>query len=179
MSMLKLVKATEEQWEEAYDLFYRTLRKLMSEGKGDLFGGMTPEGTKRSVQNGNFLYLVYRKGDQLPVAAISCLKEENYQKYAELLKYTPEENVLTLNAMSVRPELWGQGYARQSLRLCIEELGKEGFTTIVGTAHPGNSKCFKTLKYANGGMDVTKTAPFTWTTPKGRVLERVRFMFHI
>ena len=50
MAMLKLAKATEENWEEAYDLFYRALRKLMSEGKGDYFGGMTPEGTKNSTK---------------------------------------------------------------------------------------------------------------------------------
>lgn len=105
MAMVKLVKATQENWEEAYEVFFRSLQKLISEGKSHYFGGMTQDGTKRSIQKGNYLYLVYRKGDQIPVAAISILKEENYQKYEKLLNGIPEENVATLNAMAVRPEL--------------------------------------------------------------------------
>ena len=179
MAMLELVKATEEQWEEAYDLFYRALRKLMSEGKGDHFGGMTPEGTKRSTKDGNYLILAYRKGDQIPVAAISVLRDDNYQQYDWLLLDTPREGVATLNAMVVRPELWGQGYARQALRLCVEALKAEGITTLVGTFHPDNSMCHKTLNYANGGAEVETSERYIWKPPKGRILERKRFMLCI
>ena len=52
MAMLRVEKATMEMWEDAYEVFYRALKKLISEGKPNLFGGMTPNDVKDSLEDG-------------------------------------------------------------------------------------------------------------------------------
>lgn len=181
MSKLRLVKATQENWEEAYDVFYRALRKLISEGKGNYFGGMTPEGVEKSMKGENRVYLVFREHDEMPVAAISILKQDDYSEYESILKegQFDTHNVCTLNAMAVRPELWGQGYARQALRLCVNELTIHSTEVLVGTVHPKNDASCKTLKYASKAGKVELSLAFTMKTPSGRLLERRRFAFAI
>ena len=182
MANLQVSWVTEEGWEDAYEIFYRALKKLESEGKEHFFGGMTPEGTKKSTKGENVLYLVYRKSDPLPVAAVSIIRSDSYQKYEDVvakLKSTTTENMAVLNAIAVRPELWGQGYARQSLELCMKHIKLTGVSLLVGTVHPDNSSCIKTLKHVSDGGNVVMSDTFTWHTPKGRILERRRFAFKI
>ena len=179
MARLNAEWVTEEGWEDAYEIFYRALKKLTNEGKERFFAGMTPEGTKKATKDRNVLYLVYRSSDPVPVAAIAFLKESSYHDYRELLKGVPEEKVATFNAIAVRPELWGQGYARQSLKRCVNHLKFTGVNTLVGTVHPDNVASIKTMEYASISGSLKMSAPFTWTTPRGRIFERRRFAFQI
>lgn len=182
MLISKVVKATEENWKDAYIIFYCSLRKLISEGKGDYFGGMTDKGVKKSMEGNNAVYLVYREHDEMPVAAISILKQDSYQEYEGVLRggnFT-SSNVYTLNAMAVRPELWSQGYGRKSLKAICEVLKKEGVDVLVGTVHPMNMISKKILKYASEGGQVHFSLAFTMKTEKHeRLLDRRRFAFAI
>lgn len=184
--MTKLAKATNETWEEAYDLFYRALRKLMSEGRSEFFGGMTPDRVKASMENGNEIFLLYRKHDEMPVAAISvltlegrCLCEGDEERIESLVGkgYNPTE-LRILNAISVRPELWGQGYGRHALRRCKDHLrGKEGVQALIGEYHPGDKATYATMKYVAEGNQVLTGDDYIWPTPNGRLLLRKRFAF--
>lgn len=187
MAMLELIRATEETWEEAYDVFYRALRKLMSEEKSEFFGGMTPDRVKNSMKEGNEVFLIYRKHDPMPVAAVSILKVQeqklhdgDWERMKELLQeqeFNLDESRV-LNAISVRPELWGQGYGRQALRLCKDYLKKEeGVKVFVGEYHPDDSATFATMKYVAAGNQVLRGEEYVWPTPKGRQLLRRRFAF--
>lgn len=179
MARLRVEWVTEEGWEDAYEIFYRALKKLMNEGKERFFAGMTPEGTKKATRDGNVLYLVYRSNDPMPVAAIAFIREKSYKDYRKLLKGVPEEKVATFNAIAVRPELWGQGYARQCMKLCVNHLRFTGVNTLVGTVHPDNVASIKTMKYVSTTGSLKMSDPYTWVTPNGRILERRRFAFQI
>lgn len=177
MSILRLVKATEENLEDAYEIFYRVLRKLISEGREDYFGGMTQKDVKMSIQGNNTLYLVYRKGDEIPVVAISILRKESYPEFDEILEETPRETVANIYAMAVRPELQGQGYSRHALRLCIQELKEQGVKLLIGTFHPNNLRSIHLFEEL--GTDLVIGEVYTRKTPKGRMLPRKRFSFNI
>lgn len=179
MARLHVQWIRENGWEEAYEIFYRALKKLTAEGKEDFFGGMTKKGMAITRQGKNALILVYRKDDPLPVTAISFLAEGNFQPYADLLQGVPEEKAVILNAIAVRPELWGQGYARESMELCVRYMKRIGLNSVVGTVHPKNSACIKMLEYVSKDGTVAMSDPYTWETPRGRVLERRRFAFEI
>lgn len=188
MLISKVVKATEENWEDAYQIFYCSLRKLISEEKeekeekGNWFGGMSEDDVKESMKGSNALYLVYRKHDEMPVAAISILKQDNYQNYDSILKEGNfnKSNIRTLNAMAVRPELWGQGYGRKSLKAICDVLKKEGVDVLVGTVHPMYKSARKTLEYASKDGQVHFSLAFTMKTEiHGRLLNRRRFAFAI
>lgn len=183
MASLQVSWVTEEGWEDAYEIFYRALKKLETEGKERFFGGMTPEGTKKSTKGENVLYLVYRKSDSLPVAAVSFVKDRSYQEYEDVVskitKHPQKEKMAILNAIAVRPELWGQGYARQSLEICLRHLKLTGVSLLVGTVHPDNVSCIKTLKRVSDGCNVIMSDTYTWHTPRGRTFERRRFAFRI
>ena len=185
--MTKLAKATNETWEEAYDLFYRALRKLMSEEKSEFFGGMTPDRVKNSMKEGNEVFLIYRKLDPMPVAAVSILKVQeqklhdgDWERMKELLQeqeFNLDESRV-LNAISVRPELWGQGYGRQALRLVKDYLKKaEGVKVLIGEYHPKDKATFATMEYVAAGNQVLRGEEYVWPTPKGRQLPRKRFAF--
>ena len=187
MAMLELIRATEETWEEAYDLFYRALRKLMSEGRSEFFGGMTPDRVKASMENGNEIFLIYRNHDEMPVAAVSVLrlKEhklhegdlERMEEFLEEQEFNPDE-IRILNAMSVRPELWGQGYGRQALRLVKDHLKEvEWVKVLIGEYHTKDKATFATMKYVAAGNQVLTGEEYVWPTPKGRQLPRKRFAF--
>lgn len=187
MAMLELIRATAETWEEAYDVFYRALRKLMTEGRSEFFGGMTPDRVKNSMKEGNEVFLIYRKHDPMPVAAVSILRlqeqmlhegdRERMEEFLEEQEFNPDE-IRILNAMSVRPELWGQGYGRQALRLCKDYLKKEeGVKGFIGEYHPDDDATFATMKYVAAGNKVLTGEEYVWPTPKGRQLPRRRFAF--
>lgn len=182
MLISKVVKATEENWEDAYQIFYCSLRKLISEEKGNWFGGMSEDDVKESMKGSNDLYLVYRNHDEMPVAAISILKQDNYQNYDSILKEGNfnKSNIRTLNAMAVRPELWGQGYGRKSLKAICNVLKKEGVDVLVGTVHPMYESAKKILKYTSKDGSVQFSWTFTRKTEENeRILDRRRFAFAI
>ena len=145
MLELTIKSGTTEDCNLGHDIFYRALRKLISEGRDSWFGGMTEQGVKMSVEGENKLLLIYREFDPMPIGAISLIRKvpEGYQ---ELFDGIPEEDVALLNAMAVRPELWGQGYMRQALHLCLEQLEKQGIKAVVGTVCPDNMQSLKTLE---------------------------------
>ncbi len=174
---IEVKRVGKEKCEEAFNIFHCAQQKLISEGKSEMFGGMTPKGVKRSAEEG-FLYLGYRKGDELPVVAISILEEEDYTNYSEVLEVVPASaKVATLNAIAARPEFWGRGYARQALKLVVEMLKQNGFTTIVGTVHPENRASLSALRYVSN--NVKTGVVYEWTTPRGRTLRRKKFVFLI
>ena len=185
MSMVNLVKATMENWEEAYEVFYRSLRKLISEGTDELFGGMDRDRTKQSIQGNNSMYLLRREGDKIPVVAISVLRKEEYDEYEDVLTAAfqtakiPTKKVVLLNAIACRPELQGQGYARQAVALLREELKKEGVEVVVCIAHPDNRPGQSTLVDMSKDNALFTSKEYTWKTPRGRQLERARFAFFI
>lgn len=187
MGLLELTKATEESWEEAYDVFYRALRKLMTEGKSDFFGGMTPDRVKNSMKEGNEVFLIIRKHDKMPVAAVSVLRlqekklhEGDLERMEEFLqeqKFKLDE-IRVLNAISVRPELWGQGYGRQALRLCKDYLReKEGVKVLIGEYHPDDAVTLATMKYVAKGNKVLTGKKYIWEIREDRQLLRRRFAF--
>lgn len=133
MNTLTMSVVSEKKWEDAYDVFYRAHRKLISEGKGDRFGGMTEDNIKGSMRNNNRIYLFYRRGDERPVAAISILLERDYKQYKEVLEKISYMKSAILNAIAVQPELWGQGYGKEALNLCLQALRDEGIDALVGT----------------------------------------------
>lgn len=177
MNMLKMSVAPEKKWEDAYDVFYRAHRKLISEGKGDRFGGMTEENVKGSMRNNNRIYLFYRRGDERPVAAISILLERNYKQYKDVLEKISYQRPAILNAIAVRPELWGQGYGKEALHLCLQALKGEGIDALVGTVHPQNGVSMYTLN--NACQTFVTGREYVWTTPKGRNLRRKCFALTI
>lgn len=184
MAMVKLIKATEKNWEEAYEVFYRALRKLMSEGRSKFFGGMTPDKVKASMHGGNEIFLLYRKYDGMPVAAISVLRLEGYplnegdeERISLVGEKYDTDKIRILNAVSVRPELWGQGYGRQALRLCKDYLREEGVKVFIGEYHPDDKASFASMKYVAEGNKVFTGEDYIWGTPRGRQLLRKRFAF--
>ena len=123
--MLTMRKATMEDWEWAHEVSYRAHRKLISSGRGHEYGGMSPEDVRNSIRNGE-VYFFFRKGDEIPVMVVSILRQEKYPTYEKLFdeiidnEEIPEhpewtDAVAILNAVAVRPELWGQGYCRKAL----------------------------------------------------------------
>ena len=187
MAMVELVKATEEKLEEAYEVFFRALRKLMAGGESDFFGGMTLDRVKASMQDGNEIFLLLRKYDEMPVAAISVLRlqkqklhEGDLERMEELLQEQEFnlDEIRVLNAISVRPELWGQGYGRQALRFVKDHLKKvEGVKLLIGEYHPEDDATFATLKYVAAGNKVLTGKKYIWYIREDRQLLRKRFAF--
>lgn len=187
MAMVELVKATEEKLEEAYEVFFRALRKLMAKGESDFFGGMTLDRVKASMQDGNEIFLLYRKYDEMPVAAISVLRlqeqkmhEGDLERMEELLQEQEFnlDDIRILNAMSVRPELWGQGYGRQALRLCKDYLRKEeGVKAFVGEYCPDDAATLATMKYVAVENNVLLGRKYIWYIREEKQFLRRRFAF--
>lgn len=174
-----LRKAMPHEAGRAYDLFDRALRKLTNEGKAELFGGMTPEGVNNSLKGCNCIYLAEREGDRIPVAAVSILRQpEKLTEYDELLEKTGMSGEKAiLNALAVRPELWGQGYGRQVIELCVEELRKTGVKIALCIAHPSREEMLrKIFKRATGKDNIVSGEEYVWKTVEN---ERLRKKFVI
>lgn len=170
-----MVKAKATDIDVAHEIFYRASRKLYSEGRDTHFGGMSEEDVARSIEGDNRVYLFYRNHNELPVAVISVLHEVP-KGYEEVLKGVPEENSVVLNAVAVRPELWGQGFARQAVDICLKKLQEEGIKAVVGTVCPDNTGSAKTFqRVCCRERELVMGEAFERTTPKGRLLKRRRF----
>ena len=121
----------------------------------------------------------------MPVVAISVLRQEEYDEYEDVLTAAFQtakvstEKVALLNAVACRPELQGQGYARQAVGLLREELKKEGVEVVVCIAHPDNRPGQSTLVDMSKDNALFTSKEYTWKTPSGRQLERARFAFFI
>lgn len=190
MDMITMKKATIQDAEWAYDIFYRAHRKLISEGKGDHFGGMEPNDVIESINNGD-IYLFYRKRDSLPIMAISILRNGDYRYYDELLteiisdgelegfERVYQEEVVILNAVAVRPELWGQGYCRKCVEKCIERLKEQGFKVVVGNYYYRSEVIKAMLKEACKKGKLHKGKKYIRQRKNGEILERKRFAFVI
>lgn len=174
-----LRKAMPHEIGRAHDLFDRALRKLISEGKAELFGGMTPEGVKNSMKGYNFIYFAEREGDDVPVAAVSILRQpEKFAEYDEFLEETGMSGEKAImNALAVRPELWGQGYGTQVIELCVEELRKAGVKIILCIAHPSREEMLrKIFERATGKNSIVSSKEYVWKTKEN---ERLRKKFII
>ena len=188
MAMVKLVKATEENLEEAYEVFYRALIKLTSEGKSHFFGDMTLDRVETSMQNGNRIYLLYRKYDGMPVAAISVLTLDGrtlYEGDEERVKEVIGEGynsaeIRILNAISTRPELWGEGYMRQALRILEKKLKKKGVKLLIGEYHPEDIVTLHCMKNIAVGNKILAGEEYILETEERKIkLRRKRFAFAI
>lgn len=186
MEMFTMREATIVDWEWAYEVSYRAHRKLISEGRGHEYGGMSPEDVRDSIRNGE-VYLFFRKGDQIPVMMVSILHQEEYPDYDNLLEeivdgeeiYSCEKifanRVAILNAVAVRPELWGQGYCRKGIKKLVKELkGLNGLRVLVGN-YSHNEVRGKVLEEASSNNVVHTGEPYKRKRKSGEILERRRF----
>ena len=183
MEMLTMRKATMVDWEWAYEVSYRAHKKLISEGRGYEYGGMSEEDVRNSIRNGE-IYLFYRKGDEFPVMMVSILRQESYPSYKELLqrisdsgeirgcKEIPSSEVVILNAVAVRPELWGQGYCCEGLDAVGSELKKQGVKVWVGNYFHDE---VRRKMLAGEKRQVYIGKPYKRKRGNGEILERRRF----
>ena len=187
MAMVELVKATGATWQEAYEVFFRALRKLMAEKKDEFFGGMDQDRVKASMQDGNEIFLLYRKYDAMPVAAISVLRlqeqklhEGDLERVKELLQEQEFnlDEIRVLNAIAVRPELWGQGYARNALRQCKDCLKEiHGVKAFIGEYCPDDAATLATMKYVAVENNVLLGRKYIWYIREEKQFLRRRFAF--
>ena len=132
------------------------------------------------------MFLFYRNHDELPVAAISVLKQDCYNEYNSVLKegnLSPHA-IYTLNSIAVWPELWGQGYAKEALQLCISELKQDSIEVSVGKIHPMSKVSRKLLKSLSNDNQIYLSFSFSTKTMSSETLyekfnERRIFAFAI
>ncbi len=187
--MLTMRKATMEDWEWAHEVSYRAHRKLISSGRGHEYGGMSPEDVRNSIRNGE-VYFFFRKGDEIPVMVVSILRQEKYPTYEKLFdeiidnEEIPEhpewtDAVAILNAVAVRPELWGQGYCRKGVKQLTMQLREhQGIRVLVGNYYHDVVRG-KILETASENGAVHTGEPYKRTRSNGEILERRRFAFVI
>ena len=190
---LAMRKATILDEEKIFEISYRAHRKLISENKGSEYGGMSLDDIKKnvaSVKRGE-IYLFYRKEDPIPVAMVSILRQDAYPNYENQIKEIIENDeiprcdvitagkVALLNAIAVRPELWGQGYGKQSLKQLVRRMkALQGVKILVGNYFPSEERD-ALLKRVSSNKVVHTSEQYKRKRKNGEILERRRFAFVI